>query len=493
MIHHHVQNHDLNVNGNINLNGNINIDVGVDVNGSSNGNLNAPTIIMPIEEFAHDLEVKLGRANGNVYVRKAGVEGLHDGQIMVRLKKKRFIIIDYSIVPNAADIAFAAVTPNVLCPTGAGKQKCVSQDCTKVGVPVMLFDSDPEQPLSLYLRSGLCFTCQRLLNEKRRTQRKRKGDHPIQPAPGQHHPMGMGMVDGSGGMHHHGHPHQHQQHQHQHPYHNQYHSHPHHPGSNADQYGMETTKRFRLGGEILDLNPDAIIINGPLDDTKHHGPGYEYPEIANDLQRITQEVSQETVQLANTVSALGMNGTVGVGGVPFHNLNMTVNAQDHAQILALYEKTFVSISKGIFLLNQWKSSWDSAVVIATANTAGVGATAVEKVASEQVSSMTSVAGTANTAANSTPGISEAVSSADVVASAAAVAAAQSVSVAVPSGDRNSSEMIPLLLAANNNDHDDDDIDKRDGTMREDDVGLKVDHDDVVVDNDDEDKPEVFGV
>jgi hypothetical protein len=75
---------------------------------------NETNVIIPIEEFAHDLEVKLGRANGNVYVRSPGVEGLHDGQIMVRLKKKRFIIIDYSIVPTPTDIAAAAVAPHVM-------------------------------------------------------------------------------------------------------------------------------------------------------------------------------------------------------------------------------------------------------------------------------------------------------------------------------------------------------------------------------------------
>lgn len=80
----------------------------------SMGHEETPSIILPYEEFAHDLEVKLGRANGNIFVRKPGVEGLHDGQIMVRLKKKRFIIIDYSIVPTAADIAAAAVTNHVM-------------------------------------------------------------------------------------------------------------------------------------------------------------------------------------------------------------------------------------------------------------------------------------------------------------------------------------------------------------------------------------------
>lgn len=369
-----------------------------EVSDLSMGHEENPGIILTYEDFAHDLEVKLGRANGNIYVRKPGVEGLHDGQIMVRLKKKRFIMIDYSIVPTASDIAAAAISNNVMVPSGAGKQKCVSQDCTKVGVPVMLFDSDPDQPLSLYLRSGLCFTCQRLLNEKRRTQRKRKSDTTNQnPANG---------IDASG--------------------------HPIPPGG-TDHYSMESIKRFRLGGEILDLNPDAIIINGPLDGTKHHGPGYEYPEIGDDLQRITHEVSQETMHLANTVASL----------VEIPHLNSQVNAQ----ILAMYEKTFVSISKGIFLLSQWKSSWDSAPSIAIANEHELDGNA----------------------------IADAVASADVVASAAAVAAAQSVSE-----DQNSSNMIPLLLAAN----------KKDGDRSEEDEGLNHHHHE---ENEEDDKPEVFGV
>ena len=73
-----------------------------------------PQIILPLEEFATDLEVKLGRANGNIYIRKQGVDGLHDGQIMVRLKKKRFVILDYSIEPNQADMNYANTAPHVV-------------------------------------------------------------------------------------------------------------------------------------------------------------------------------------------------------------------------------------------------------------------------------------------------------------------------------------------------------------------------------------------
>lgn len=257
-------------------------------------------------------------------------------------------------------------------PAGAGKQKCVSQDCTKVGVPVMLFDSDPEQPLSLYLRSGLCFTCQRLLNEKRRTQRKRKID-PNNPP--------VHAMDGSMNL----------------------------PPGSSEHYSMESiNKRFRLDGEILDLNPDAIIINGPLDDTKHHQPGYEYPEIGIDLQKITSEVSQDTLELINTVSSM--------------NEMPHPASEENAHILGMYEKTFVSISKGIFLLNQWRTSWD-----------------------------TTIANAGNEHALDGSGIGDAVATADVVASAAAVAAAQSISE-----DQSSNNMIPMLLAGGNDKQDEND-------------------------------------
>lgn len=150
----------------------------------------ASPVLLPLEDFAEDLEVRLGRANGNVYQRHTGVEGVHDGQVMVRLKKKRFIVIDYSIVPTASDLQAVSFNPHVHIPLGAGRTTCTGKipasggvaggggapvliPCPKVGVPVLLYDSEPQEPASLYLRSGLCFTCQRNLNEKRRTQRKK--------------------------------------------------------------------------------------------------------------------------------------------------------------------------------------------------------------------------------------------------------------------------------------------------------------------------------
>jgi hypothetical protein len=109
---------------------------------------------VPYEEFADDVEHRLGRANGNVHVRKPGLEGVHDGQIMVRLKKKRFVFLDYGIEPNESDLLFAEASPHVKILDGAGRRKCTMASCAKIGVPVCLWDSEPEEVDSLYLRSG---------------------------------------------------------------------------------------------------------------------------------------------------------------------------------------------------------------------------------------------------------------------------------------------------------------------------------------------------
>ncbi|KAL9181861.1 hypothetical protein ACHAXT_012204 [Thalassiosira profunda] len=132
------------------------------------------TVLLRQEEFASDAENKLGGANGNTYQRKPGVPGVHDGQVMIRLKKKRFVLLDYGYVPNAHDQEIARMVPYISLPDGAGQAPCISADCTMVGVPCCLYDSEPNEAVSLYLRNGLCFTCQKNLNEKRRTQRKSK-------------------------------------------------------------------------------------------------------------------------------------------------------------------------------------------------------------------------------------------------------------------------------------------------------------------------------
>ena len=122
----------------------------------------APRVVLTPEEFSLDAKERLGHTNGSIYQRRPGIDGFHDGQIMVRLKKHRFIIIDYSIIPNEDDMQAAALDPCISIPDGAGTQKCSTAECTKVGVPILLYDSNPGESVSLYMRSGLCFTCQRV-------------------------------------------------------------------------------------------------------------------------------------------------------------------------------------------------------------------------------------------------------------------------------------------------------------------------------------------
>ena len=90
-------------------------------------------VILPLEEFAADLE-NLGRANGNIYYRIPGVEGLHDGQVMVRLKKQRFVILDYSILPNETDVQAADENPHIKIPMNAGKAICTKANVSHLCV-----------------------------------------------------------------------------------------------------------------------------------------------------------------------------------------------------------------------------------------------------------------------------------------------------------------------------------------------------------------------
>lgn len=129
------------------------------------------------EYFEDVAKMKLGKANGNIFNLRPPSDGEpmsnappHDGVIMVRLKKKRFLVLDYSK-------GFYSMNRNQHIDQGR-ISICISPKCRKVGLPDLIYDSgDPmEGGVSLYLRSGMCFLCQRNVNEKRRTQRKRKAD-----------------------------------------------------------------------------------------------------------------------------------------------------------------------------------------------------------------------------------------------------------------------------------------------------------------------------
>jgi hypothetical protein len=114
-------------------------------------------VVLPLETFAEDLHMRLGRANGNIYHRTPGKPGVHDGQVMVRLKKKRFIVLDYSIQPNRADLQAASMNPHIRCPKGAGRTRCSVSGCKKVGIPVLLYDSEPDETVIVFTKWSLFY------------------------------------------------------------------------------------------------------------------------------------------------------------------------------------------------------------------------------------------------------------------------------------------------------------------------------------------------
>jgi hypothetical protein len=194
-----------------------------------------------------------------------------------------------------------------------------------------------------------------------------------------------------------------------------------------------SNKKYRLDGSTIHLKSDAIIVNGAIEGMKHHGEGYGFQEIGDDLLSLVQESAHYTVRLVNAVSGNTDNAAVeavAALGVPDNDYlpaagNLLEQGGSEApppiseDISALYCHAFQSMNKSIFLLTQWKSSWDSTMsAVATDDT----------VAEDSL--------------------------AEAVASAAAVVAAATPStkpVAAPATDggpdQNNPNLVSLLLAA----------------------------------------------
>lgn len=294
------------------------------------------------KEFEEDADLRLGRANGNVYRRKPGIEGVHDGQIMVRLKKKRFLVLDYS-------------------PEAGGSHVCSCTDCNKIAVPALLYDSDPNEPSSLYLRSGHCFTCQRTVNEKRRSQR-RSDIHLSSPL------RLAGAASLSNSQFHHG----------------------------DALPSLYTTDHF-LGNKKVKLNshdfysrPSAssIVIDGPLEGTKlANNTDYGYLEIGMDVQKFLRDAVQDVDQLIDIAttskeqeevdtsmmaavdttasSAIAVAAAIAAGtteAIPTTMKSSTPAVSSVAEVEAAYHKAMSNAKKCVFLLGQWKLSWDSTLM-----------------------------------------------------------------------------------------------------------------------------------
>jgi hypothetical protein len=286
---------------------------------------------------------QLGNANGNHYVRKAGVENVHDGQIMVRLKSKRYIIIDYGYIPNRRDHELAAFHSHIVIPDGAGVTKCITEGCTRVGVPVQLYDSEPKELASLYLRSKLCFNCQREVNEKRRTMRKRKSNGQLikasDEADGEERttptkdvpslnaatatrpiaaPKASVVTVAAPNV-----------------------KAVTHPVAAPKNTGIVVIREYDQDFPIL--HPDAIIINGPVGGTRPHGPDYRYHQIGADLRCIVNDLSHETkALLENRVES-----------------HAVWSNPDPDAINQIFKKAIISASRATFLLTQWKQSFDA--------------------------------------------------------------------------------------------------------------------------------------
>lgn len=158
----------------------------------------------------------------------------------------------------------------------------------------------------MFLRTGLCFLCQRNVNDQRRADRKRVGVNPEQPSEQPNLICCLGPKP----------------------------------------------KRFKIGKSPILLQQDAIIINGTVKGTtRRQGEGYGVEEIGNDLLSSVHDAYEDAARLIQSVS--GDPQTMAAAAVA------ALSDESPNDANALYAKTFQSLSKTLVLLSQWKSAYDN--------------------------------------------------------------------------------------------------------------------------------------
>lgn len=167
-----------------------------------------------------------------------------------------------------------------------------------VGIPVCVYDAEPDEPLPLYMRSGLCFLCQRNLNEERRTDRKRP------------------------------------------------------PKESGNEPGIlyaigPTGKKLKISGNTIQLKDDAIIINGAVKGIRPCVADYGFREIAPELKDMVQEATDNTTLLLDAFGGDNPESTEAEPGLSVADFN------------EMYDKAFQSLHRSLFLLTQWKASYDT--------------------------------------------------------------------------------------------------------------------------------------
>lgn len=196
--------------------------------------------------------------------------------------------------------------------------------CGKVGVPVCVYDSDPNEQEPLYMRSGFCFNCQRNLNHERRSERKR-------PAV-QSSPTGGRRQQTSG------------------------------PGPDVIYCVGPRPKHFKVGNRPIQLREDALIISGTVPQMPHYSHHSNSHDLGHNLIAATEEAYSDASRLINSISGRPSHGSFVGNGLDYHGMMMAPQPGD---VNAMYHKTFQSLSRSLVLLSQWKSSWDSTISAAT--------------------------------------------------------------------------------------------------------------------------------
>jgi hypothetical protein len=77
------------------------------------------------KQYIDDANRLLGQSNGKHYQRIPGKDQEHDGQVMVRLRKKRFVVLDYSFAPSEDELNAATNFPHVRIVDKAGRGICI--------------------------------------------------------------------------------------------------------------------------------------------------------------------------------------------------------------------------------------------------------------------------------------------------------------------------------------------------------------------------------
>jgi hypothetical protein len=127
---------------------------------------------------------------------------------------------------------------------------------------------------------------------------------------------------------------------------------PHHRVLMAVTNGHKKIKLAHTNSPLV-LAPDAIILNGPPDNhsCKSVRGGHGFAEIGADLNVEVHQSLQSTQSLLHSVHTPEMMQH----GIP---------PPTPDEISQTYDQAFYSLSKSLYLLVQWKTSWDAAITSA---------------------------------------------------------------------------------------------------------------------------------